>query len=188
MAARVAENAPMKSESVSQIAVCIAALRALSRSAFAWVMTSFAFFGVGLAEARARGYDFGNVGPVGRVDVVSGAEVRRQQAHQFRPHVWLLSLHGRIVGAQHVSTYPATGPESADTATACVAPSTEAPMIRGRCQKDCPQHGGDRPCQEAVRGIPELHFGRMNSDPLGSEAAREIAADGRRQHRHHDEE
>jgi hypothetical protein len=34
-----------------------------------------ALFGVGLAEARARGYDFGNVCPVGRIDIVSGAEV-----------------------------------------------------------------------------------------------------------------
>ena len=44
VAASDAENAPMNSDSVSQIAVCIAALRAASRSAFTWVTTSLTRF------------------------------------------------------------------------------------------------------------------------------------------------
>jgi hypothetical protein len=66
--------------------------------------------------------------------------------------------------------------------------SAQVLLGRGGCQKDCAQHGGDRPCQKTVGGIPELHFGRMNSDPPSSETVGEIAADGRRKHRHHDEE
>ena len=52
----------MLADSVSQIAICMAAFRAASRSAFTWVTTSLtALLGVGLAQPGSGSDDLGHV-------------------------------------------------------------------------------------------------------------------------------
>src|SRR5271166_1874749 len=48
-AANAAQNAPINNDNVNQMAVCIAVLRALSRSVLAWVTTSFTRFSASLS-------------------------------------------------------------------------------------------------------------------------------------------
>ena len=187
VAARLAQNAPISSDAVSQNASCAAALRAASMSALACVTTS-------LTRLSASAWL--------RPDRAATTFETYSRSAGFRsPPLRRLAVNSRVISPRESDALPSDSGRSfvqqrGQTATACRRNRPSVPLrladetapcvapvahrraeLSGRRQQNRSQHGGKRPGHESVGGIAEIHFVAVNPDPARAQAARNIAAD-----------